>query len=107
MVVVAHAMSFARRVATTVHVMHEGTVAESGPPAQVFEAPATEVTRAFLTRGERARAKAPRRSHFNSKNDAAKMPSGRAAFRLVSADVVPQDGLRATEVAIRVQSFPK
>jgi ABC-type polar amino acid transport system ATPase subunit len=48
MVVVTHAMGFARRVATTVHVMHEGTVAESGPPGQVFEAPRTEVTRAFL-----------------------------------------------------------
>jgi ABC-type polar amino acid transport system ATPase subunit len=48
MIVVTHAMGFARRAATTLHVMHEGTVAESGPPTQVFEAPATEVTREFL-----------------------------------------------------------
>jgi ABC-type polar amino acid transport system ATPase subunit len=48
MIVVTHAMNFARRAATTVHVMHEGTIAESGPPAQVFEAPQTEVTRHFL-----------------------------------------------------------
>ena len=45
MLVVTHAMGFARQVATTVHVMHAGRVAESGPPAQVFERPAEEVTR--------------------------------------------------------------
>src|SRR2546423_1672873 len=38
-VVVTHAMGFARRVAHTVHVMHAGRVVESGPPAQVFDAP--------------------------------------------------------------------
>jgi ABC-type polar amino acid transport system ATPase subunit len=48
MVVVTHAMGFARRVAQTVHVMHAGRVAESGPPGQVFGAPRTEATRAFL-----------------------------------------------------------
>jgi ABC-type polar amino acid transport system ATPase subunit len=48
MVVVTHAMSFARNVAHTVHVMHEGRVAESGPPQQVFEAPRHDVTRSFL-----------------------------------------------------------
>jgi ABC-type polar amino acid transport system ATPase subunit len=48
MMVVTHAMSFARRVATTVHVMHAGGVAESGPPAQVFGQPTTQVTRDFL-----------------------------------------------------------
>ncbi len=48
MVVVTHAMGFARRAATTVHIMHEGTIAESGPPAQVFEAPRTQITRDFL-----------------------------------------------------------
>ncbi len=48
MIVVTHAMSFARRVAHTVHVMHEGTVAESGPPEQIFGAARTEVTRQFL-----------------------------------------------------------
>ncbi len=48
MVVVTHAMGFARRVAHTVHVMHAGRVVESGPPAQVFGAPREAVTRAFL-----------------------------------------------------------
>jgi ABC-type polar amino acid transport system ATPase subunit len=48
MMVVTHAMGFARQVATTVHVMAEGTVAECGPPAQIFEAPETDVTKKFL-----------------------------------------------------------
>ena len=52
MVVVTHAMGFARQVATTVHVMHDGRVAESGPPAQVFEAPQQEATRKFLTQAQ-------------------------------------------------------
>ena len=37
MIVVTHAMHFARQVSRTVHVMCEGRVVESGPPAQVFE----------------------------------------------------------------------
>ena len=49
MVVVTHAMSFARRVAHTVHVMHAGRIAESGPPEQIFTQPREETTRAFLT----------------------------------------------------------
>ena len=48
MIVVTHAMSFARRVAHTVHVMHEGRIAESGPPEQIFAQPRQEVTRSFL-----------------------------------------------------------
>jgi ABC-type polar amino acid transport system ATPase subunit len=48
MVVVTHAMGFARRVAHTVHVMHAGRIAESGSPQQVFDKPEHEVTRAFL-----------------------------------------------------------
>ncbi|HZU36826.1 MAG TPA: amino acid ABC transporter ATP-binding protein [Gemmataceae bacterium] len=49
MIVVTHAMSFARRVAHMVHVMHEGRIAESGPPEQIFGQPRHEATRAFLT----------------------------------------------------------
>jgi ABC-type polar amino acid transport system ATPase subunit len=49
MVVVTHAMAFARRVAHTVHVMHAGRIAESGPPAQIFEQAQEEVTRTFLS----------------------------------------------------------
>jgi polar amino acid transport system ATP-binding protein len=48
MIVVTHAMSFARRVADTVHVFGEGRVVESGPPDQIFSAPTHEATRALL-----------------------------------------------------------
>jgi ABC-type polar amino acid transport system ATPase subunit len=48
MIVVTHAMGFARNVSHTVHVMHGGRVAESGPAGQIFENPREEVTRLFL-----------------------------------------------------------
>jgi polar amino acid transport system ATP-binding protein len=48
MVVVTHAMHFARRVAHVVHVFGEGRVIESGPPAQIFEDPRQEATRSLL-----------------------------------------------------------
>src|SRR5262249_42489681 len=48
MMVVTHAMGFARQVATTVHVMAAGTVAESGPPSQIFESPCNDATQRFL-----------------------------------------------------------
>jgi polar amino acid transport system ATP-binding protein len=48
MVVVTHAMAFARKAATHVHVFHEGRMVESGPPEQVLEAPREAVTREFL-----------------------------------------------------------
>jgi polar amino acid transport system ATP-binding protein len=48
MIVVTHAMAFARQVARTVHVFGDGHVLESGPPDQVFEAPRQEATRLFL-----------------------------------------------------------
>ena len=48
MMVVTHAMGFARQVSHTVHIMADGRVAESGPPAQVFESPQSEATRQFL-----------------------------------------------------------
>jgi ABC-type polar amino acid transport system ATPase subunit len=48
MIVVTHAMSFARRAATTVHVFQDGRVLESGPPAQIFDAPREPATAAFL-----------------------------------------------------------
>jgi ABC-type polar amino acid transport system ATPase subunit len=54
MIVVTHAMSFARRAATTVHVMDDGTIAESGPPRQVFGEPRCECTKAFLHEAEGA-----------------------------------------------------
>jgi ABC-type polar amino acid transport system ATPase subunit len=48
MIVVTHAMGFARQVAHTVHVMDAGRVAEFGPPVQIFEEPRAQVTRHFL-----------------------------------------------------------
>jgi ABC-type polar amino acid transport system ATPase subunit len=48
MIVVTHAMTFAHNVSHTVHVMHAGRVAESGPPTQIFDQPQQEVTRTFL-----------------------------------------------------------
>ena len=48
MIVVTHAMRFARQVAHTVHVFDAGRVVESGPPAQIFEHPREEATRALL-----------------------------------------------------------
>ncbi len=49
MVVVTHEMSFARRVADWVVVFERGKVVEQGPPAQIFDNPQTERTRAFLS----------------------------------------------------------
>jgi len=48
MVVVTHAMAFARRAAGRVHVFHEGRVIESGPPEQVLEHPREPATLALL-----------------------------------------------------------
>jgi polar amino acid transport system ATP-binding protein len=49
MVVVTHAMHFARRVAQTVHVFGDGRVIESGPPSQIFDDPREEATRILLS----------------------------------------------------------
>jgi polar amino acid transport system ATP-binding protein len=48
MVVVTHAMRFARQVAHTVHVFCDGQVVESGPPARIFDDPREEATRHLL-----------------------------------------------------------
>lgn len=48
MIVVTHAMGFAREVAHTVHVMDGGKIAESGPPEQIFSDAKLDVTREFL-----------------------------------------------------------
>ena len=48
MVVVTHAMDFARRAANKVHVFHEGRIVESGPPETVLSNPREPVTREFL-----------------------------------------------------------
>ena len=48
MMVVTHEMAFARDVADVVSVMDHGVVLESGPPAQIFDAPLHARTREFL-----------------------------------------------------------
>jgi polar amino acid transport system ATP-binding protein len=48
MIVVTHAMRFARQVAHSVHVFDAGRVVESGPPCQIFEDPRHEATRLLL-----------------------------------------------------------
>jgi polar amino acid transport system ATP-binding protein len=48
MLVVTHAMTFARRVANDVHVIANGVIVESGPPAQIFEAPQHAETKELL-----------------------------------------------------------
>jgi polar amino acid transport system ATP-binding protein len=50
--VVTHAMSFAKKVATEVHVMCDGQIVESGPPAQVFGSPSHAATRELLSNGD-------------------------------------------------------
>jgi ABC-type polar amino acid transport system ATPase subunit len=52
MIVVTHGLSFARTVAHTVHILHAGQIAESGPPEQIFRNPLQEVTRSFLAAAE-------------------------------------------------------
>jgi ABC-type polar amino acid transport system ATPase subunit len=54
MVVVTHAMRFARQVAHTVHVFEGGKVLESGPPVQIFEDPRHEATRMLLAETQAA-----------------------------------------------------
>jgi polar amino acid transport system ATP-binding protein len=48
MVVVTHEIGFARSAADAVVFMDHGTVIESGPPEQIFEAAETERLRQFL-----------------------------------------------------------
>ena len=48
MILVTHEMNFARKVATRVLFMHQGTIFEQGPARQFFEAPKTEELRSFL-----------------------------------------------------------
>jgi polar amino acid transport system ATP-binding protein len=54
MVVVTHAMKFARQVAHTVHVFENGRVLESGTPSQIFESPCQEATRLLLAESHAA-----------------------------------------------------
>jgi ABC-type polar amino acid transport system ATPase subunit len=48
MIVVTHAVGFARAAATTVHVLAHGVTVESGPPHRVLDEPCDAATRALL-----------------------------------------------------------
>jgi len=50
MLVVTHEMEFARGVSSKVVFLHQGMIAEEGPPAEVFSAPRSEACRKFLER---------------------------------------------------------
>lgn len=50
MVVVTHEMGFARQVADRVIFMDEGEIVEQAPPAQFFDSPREERTKAFLSK---------------------------------------------------------
>jgi glutamate/aspartate transport system ATP-binding protein len=50
MMVVAHEMGFARKVAHRVIFMDQGEIVEDAPAAQFFAAPASERARTFLAR---------------------------------------------------------
>ena len=50
MIVVSHEMGFAREVADRIVMMDDGRIVEEAPPAQFFNAPTQERTRAFLAR---------------------------------------------------------
>lgn len=50
LILVTHEMGFARRLADQVALLANGTIAEIGPPEQIFGAPKSEVTKGFLSR---------------------------------------------------------
>ena len=50
MLVVTHEMQFAHDIASRVWVIDHGRIVEDGPPAQVVDAPQTEVAREFFAR---------------------------------------------------------
>ncbi len=50
LLLVTHEMGFARHVADRVALLAEGRIAEFGPPEQLFAAPESDATRAFLRR---------------------------------------------------------
>jgi len=50
LILVTHAMGFARRIADQVALLAEGRIVEVGPVSQVFENPQTQQSRDFLAR---------------------------------------------------------
>src|SRR5690606_10952391 len=54
MLVVTHAMNFARRAANSVFVVDAGEIVESGPPQSIFDAPQHSKTQQLLLAGSAA-----------------------------------------------------
>ncbi|MFK5979214.1 MAG: ATP-binding cassette domain-containing protein [Rhizobiaceae bacterium] len=50
MIVVTHEMAFAREVSSEVVFLHEGKIAEQGPPAEMFGHPKTEIFQRFIAK---------------------------------------------------------
>lgn len=50
MIIVTHEMDFARHVSDEVIFMANGVIEEQGPPEQIFGAPVSDVTKAFLSK---------------------------------------------------------
>ncbi len=50
MIVVTHEMGFAREIADHIYFLHEGRIAEQGPPEQMFANPETEVFQRFIAK---------------------------------------------------------
>ncbi|MEZ5904799.1 MAG: amino acid ABC transporter ATP-binding protein [Geminicoccaceae bacterium] len=50
MLIVSHEMGFVREVSSRVVMMDQGSIVETGPPAQVFDAPVTARAREFVSR---------------------------------------------------------
>ena len=51
MVVVTHEMAFARNVSSQILFLHQGSIEEAGPPAEVLERPRSQRLRQFLGNG--------------------------------------------------------
>jgi ABC-type polar amino acid transport system ATPase subunit len=67
MIVVTHAMGFARKVAHRVHVLHQGQIAESGTPQQVLDAPQHPATREFLAQSDNNFGRSPKNPNITAK----------------------------------------
>lgn len=50
MLIASHEMAFVREVSTRVAMMDEGSIVECGPPARIFDSPAKERTRNFVSK---------------------------------------------------------
>jgi polar amino acid transport system ATP-binding protein len=50
MMLATHEMGFAKEVSSKVCFLHEGVIHEEGPPAQIFEHPQQDRTKAFVQR---------------------------------------------------------